>query len=630
MSDRAVVDALANLTALLPNGDERPGQQHMAEAVASAITQRRHLVVQAGTGTGKTLAYLVPIVISGARAVIVTATRTLQDQLATKDLPFLVEHLDSTLEIAVLKGRSNYLCLQRLDEIERSRGQTLEIDGTTSPDAVAPQPETIARLRAWARESPTGDRAELDWSNDDRLWRAVSVGSDECPGASRCARGSDCFAERARGRAAEARVVVVNTHLYGQHVRSDNAVLPEHEVVVFDETHVVEDIMSDTVGLELTGGRFTALLAAVNRILVDPQLTALLAEAPQMMIGALGDRLGERVGPPLDAPLSDLLADLRLRLDRIQTALSAIETTDEDARQRLLRARMLLGRLSDDIDAVLAAGEQAVIFVSGRQSAPRLEVAPLDVGPLLRSSVWDEHTAILTSATVPSGVVERLGLPDDRTDVIDVGSPFDYPEQALLYCAMDLVAPNDPQFRDACHEELEALINAAGGRTLALFTSWSALDAAVEALTPRLEFPILSQRDLPQSQLIKAFTDDERTCLFATATFFQGVDIPGPSLSLVVIDRLPFPRPDDPLLSARREAIGAAAFMAIDVPRAATMLAQAAGRLIRSRSDTGVVAVLDRRLGAARYRWDIIRSLPPMRRSRDRQEAIDFLRALDH
>jgi ATP-dependent DNA helicase DinG len=266
--------------------------------------------------------------------------------------------------------------------------------------------------------------------------------------------------------------------------------------------------------------------------------------------------------------------------------------------------------------------------VAGSPESPRLEVAPLDVGPLMAERVWQERTAILTSATIPASLASRVGLPAERMSQADVGSNFDYEHQGLLYCALHLPPPRSPKFRDEVAAELVALITAARGRTLALFTSWAGMDHAVAAVRGQVDVPILTQRDLPKPALVKAFAESEETCLFATTGMFQGVDVPGRTLSLVVIDKLPFPRPDDPLLSARREQLGAAAFAEIDVPRAATLLAQACGRLIRNLDDRGVVAVLDPRLGTARYRWDIVRALPPMKRTRDRSEAEAFLQSL--
>jgi ATP-dependent DNA helicase DinG len=269
-----------------------------------------------------------------------------------------------------------------------------------------------------------------------------------------------------------------------------------------------------------------------------------------------------------------------------------------------------------------------VAFVSGSPDHPRLEIAPLDVGPVLASGVWTKRTAILTSATLPSTLAHRVGLHDGSYTQIDVGSPFDYDANALLYCALHLPDPRSAEFAGAVHDELAALIAAAGGRTLALFTSWKAMDAAAAAVKERVGVPILTQRDLPKTALVKAFSDDESSCLFATAGFFQGVDIPGRTLSLVTIDRIPFPRPDDPLLSARRELLGAAAFGEIDVPRASMLLAQATGRLIRNATDRGVVAVFDRRLGKASYRWQVLGALPPMRRTKERHEVERFLREI--
>jgi len=293
-----------------------------------------------------------------------------------------------------------------------------------------------------------------------------------------------------------------------------------------------------------------------------------------------------------------------------------------------LRAQTLLGRAIEQLDVAIEGRQGYVAFVSGSPDSPRLELAPLDVGPALAEGVWSRRTAVLTSATIPSSLPARVGMPVDSVDVADVGSPFDYDANSMLYCAMHMPNPNSEAFRPAVHDELEALINSAGGRTLALFTSWRSMDEAAEALRARVRFPILTQRDLPKPALVKAFAESAETCLFATAGLFQGVDVPGSTLSLVVIDRIPFPRPDDPLLSARREQLGSRAFAEIDIPRASMMLAQACGRLIRNATDRGVVAVMDPRLGTARYRWDIVKALPPMKRTRHRADVETFLREI--
>jgi ATP-dependent DNA helicase DinG len=320
--------------------------------------------------------------------------------------------------------------------------------------------------------------------------------------------------------------------------------------------------------------------------------------------------------------------DLRGRVQKAQDALRAIDTDVDEAKQRKLRAQQLATRLQETIDLALGDLTGYVAFVGGGPDYPRLEIAPLDVGPTLAAGVWAQRTAILTSATIPTSLGARAGLPEGEFDEIDVGSPFDYEHHALLYCALHMPDPRTPQYAAAVADELVALINAAGGRTLALFTSYKAMDAAADAVRTRVEFPVFTQRELPKTALVKAFSDDEHACLFATSGFFQGVDIPGRTLSLVVIDKIPFPRPDDPLLSARRDLLGAAAFGQIDIPRAAMLLAQATGRLIRTATDRGVVAVMDPRLGKANYRWDIVKALPPMKRTRHRADAEAFLREI--
>lgn len=629
-----VAAVLEHVTAGLPAHEDRPGQLQMAKAVAAAVDDERHLVVQAGTGTGKTMGYLVPAVLSGKKVVVATATLALQDQLHRKDLPFLAERLAALdgreLTWATLKGRSNYACLQRVDEIDGT-GEQLDLEPLSNAVKLE-----IGKLADWARTSSTGDVAELSWAPSDQAWRAVSVGSDECPGAKRCPNGEPCFAERARRRAAEADVTVVNMHLYGLHVGSEGAILPEHDVVVFDEAHMLEDIVSDTVGVEIGPNRFAFLAASLKRVLTDSKAAVQLTDGSLLLREALRPLLGQRLPPDLSPAIGDALRNARLAANDAMTELNAVpKAASDDVKQRVLRATTLTTRLAADLDLALGGNEGRVPFVGGGPEHPKLEVAPLDVGPVLDQGVWQPRAAVLTSATLPAALPQRVGLiradgkPAGRpVEVIDVGSPFDYEHHALLYCAIHLPDPRAADFPAKAHAELIALLTAAGGRTLALFTSWKAMDAAAEAVRKAVDLPILTQRDKPKPALLKAFAEDEETSLFATAGLFQGVDIPGRSLSLVVIDRIPFPRPDDPLLSARRELIGPAAFRQIDLPRASTLLAQATGRLIRTRDDRGVVAVLDPRLGKAAYRWEIVNALPPMRRTRHRADAEAFLREI--
>ncbi len=590
----------------------------MAVAVASSIANGRHLVVRAGTGTGKSLAYLLPAVLSGRKVVVATASKALQDQLASQDLPFLRQHLDHPFSWAVVKGRANYLCLQRMDEVQAGLGQAELALGGESVQA------ELESLLAWAARTVSGDRAELEVEPSVRAWSALSVSGDECPGAARCPRGGQCFAELARARAADADIVVANLALYGVNIGSGDRVLPEHDIVVVDECHQLEDVLSSTLGFEMGGPRFAAFAGRVRAVMADPRLAAAVIDAGAVLASALRSHSGRRLPRPLPQEVRDSLVLLRSRVEVIANALRNIQTSVADADQRRARAQRLATSLTDELDMVLDLPENYVAWVPDGGD-PRLAVAPIEVGPVLGAMVWGARTAVLTSATIPSSMARRVGLAADQFDELDVGSPFDYEHHALLYCALHLPDPRQDGYRDALHRDLESLIIAAGGRTLALFTSWRALDAAVAALRPVLPFPVLAQGDLPIPRLIEAFRSDPASCLFATTGLFQGIDVPGETLSLVTIDRLPFPRPDDPLLEARRDRAGSAAFAVIDVPKAATLLAQAAGRLIRRGTDQGVVAVFDRRLGTARYRWQIIGALPPFARTRHRAEAEAFL-----
>jgi ATP-dependent DNA helicase DinG len=628
VSDAAAVEAaLARLTGALPAGETRHGQIEMAVAIARAIGKGRHLVVQAGTGTGKSLAYLVPAILSGHRVVVVTATKALQDQLCTKDLPFVAEHLGIDFTYSQLKGRSNYVCLQRAHEV-LDTDQQMGLDGIAE---LAPR-EQIVRLVTWATETETGDRSELTFEPSNRAWNAVSVSARECPGARRCPLGDVCFCERARWAASEADVVVVNTHLYGMHVASGGVVLPEHDVVVFDEAHQLEDIFADTLGTDIGPGRFTHLARATRAILADDALVTEIDLVGDILGDALVEILGERLRHgPTDA-LASAFEVGRTRIDRLLAALRKMDAPGgTDAEARLQRAVRLASGIADDIAAATDVPPTRVAWVEGPAASPSLRVAPIDVAPMLGGVLWPEITAVLTSATIPSGLAARVGIPAADVDELDVGSPFDYEHNALLYCATHLPDPRSEAYETALCDELGALVAAAGGRTLALFTSWRRMNAAVDALRPVLEragIPLLAQGDQPKPALMRAFAADEATSLFATMSFWQGIDVPGRSLSLVTVDRLPFPRPDEPLMQARRELARGAAFARIDLPRATTLLAQGAGRLIRSATDRGVVAVLDPRLATSSYRWEIIRGLPPMRRTKDRAEVERFLRQI--
>jgi ATP-dependent DNA helicase DinG len=613
-----VAQALHHVTSGLANPEDRPGQVDMALAVTRAINDDGRLIVQAGTGTGKTIAYLVPAILSGKRTIVSTATKTLQDQLAQSDLPLLEAMLPQPFSWSILKGRSNYVCMQRVSEVTNNARLELE-------DLGAGHQREVDQLARWALQTTSGDVAELDWQPSPRAWQTVSVGGDECPGAARCESGGSCFAELARARAAAADVVVVNTHLYGMHVAAGGAILPEHDVVIFDEAHQLEDTLTSTVGVSLAASRATTLAAATRRVIEDERLQRRLHDEGKALNDVLAPDVEQRLPLPLPDVVVDCLTALRLTAGECLEVLRAVDSAVDSVRQKMFRAQTLATRLADDIDAALRADTSYVPFVTGAAERAELVLAPLDVGPALAEHAWPGHAVVLTSATIPLSMPQRVGL-GDSAEMVDVGSPFEYGEQAMLYCATHLPEPNADR-DDAVHSEMADLIAAAGGRTLALFTSRRAMNAAVEALRSRLPYPILAQDENQRATLLREFTLDESACLFATAGFFEGVDIPGRSLSLVIIDRIPFPHRNNPLLAARRELHGQRGFTEIDLPRAITSLAQAAGRLVRSRTDRGVVAVLDPRLAKKGYRWTIINALPPMARTRDKAEAIDFLRS---
>ncbi|MEQ8839426.1 MAG: ATP-dependent DNA helicase [Acidimicrobiales bacterium] len=621
------LETLDEVAVALPGGGERrEGQRRMVTAVATAIRDGGHVVVQAGTGTGKSLAYLVPTALAGKTTIVATATKALQDQLAGKDLPFLDERIPGGVDFAVLKGRSNYLCLQRLDEAEADDRLGLDLgdQDTATPTLDS---DLLARLRVFAAATETGDRAELP-DIDDRAWRLVSVGRDECPGAGRCPVGDDCLAERARRKAATADVIIVNLHLYAIEIMVEG-ILPEHDLVVIDEAHQLEDIVSEAAGRQISPARLRAAARSAGAVLAARDAPEGVEDAATLLHSQLEHLVGQRLADGLDDDTGATIDLIRGRVDQLLNALRVVpKDAPAETAAKALRARQAVTSLLDDIDYVRWPIDHEVLWVDGPTSNPSLRSTPISIDKLLEERLWSKRPGILTSATLSPATVTLLGLPAG-TEMLDVGSPFDYEKNALLYCPTNLPDPRAEGHREARLAELEALIVAAGGRTLALFTSWAAMREAAAHLEPRLPWPVLVQGEGSKMALLASFVEDDESCLFATMSFWQGVDIPGSTCNLVVIDRLPFPRPDDPVLQARRERAGKAAFRTIDLPRAATMLAQGAGRLIRSATDRGVVAVLDPRLATSRsYRWELINALPPMRRTKERSEAEALLREL--
>ena len=621
----------------------------MAEAVAHAFDTCEHLAVQAGTGTGKSLAYLVPAI---ARAVgtdtpvvVSTATIALQRQLIARDLPRLADSLADSLprppRFAILKGRGNYLCLNK---IHNGSEDAAPQDALFAP--VSALGRDVARLTAWSSSTETGDRDELVPGVADRSWAQVSVSARECLGAGRCPFGTQCFAEKARALAGRADVVVTNHALLAIDALAEAAVLPEHDLLVVDEAHELVDRVTAVATGELTPAALGLAQRRVSR-LVGPELSERLEAAATTFSSAIHDGSPGRVDH-LDDEMTAHLAALR---DAATAARRAINTAPGDAKAAAARAEAIAG-LEDIADTCARILESFGVAITERTDVvwldhednrgsvrPVLRVAPLSVAGLLRSRLFGRATTVLTSATLTLGgsfdaMASAWGLADESVQWrgIDVGSPFSHAKSGILYVARHLPPPGRDGTGSAEQlAEIAALISAARGRTLGLFSSMRAAKTAAEAMRERLETPVLCQGDDSTGALVERFAADLETSLFGTLSLWQGVDVPGPSLSLVVIDRIPFPRPDDPLLTARQRAVaarGGNGFMAVAASHAALLLAQGAGRLLRRVDDRGVVAVLDSRMATARYGGYLRDSLPPFWLTTDRQTVCDALNRL--
>lgn len=641
----------AAVTAL--GGAERSGQVEMAQAVERSFTSGEHLAVQAGTGTGKSLAYLVPAIahaIETNQPVIVsTATIALQRQLVDRDLPRLADALAPELhrrpDFALLKGRGNYLCLNK---IHGGIGDDPNEDGPQEElfDAVATTQlgRDVKRLTEWSSDTETGDRDELQPGVLDRSWGQVSVSARECVGATRCQYGADCFAEKARALAGEADVVVTNHALLAIDAISDVNVLPEHDLLVVDEAHELVDRVTSVATGELSA---TSLGVAHRRSarLVEPELAQRFEAAIATFTSAIFDEEPGRKDS-LGEELATYLTFLRDSADKVRAAIDTAPadpkaasarneavTSLNDVRDTATRILASYGpAIPDRTDVVWLDHEESRGAPAGRSAATGgsarraiLRVAPLSVAGLLRNRLFDQSTVILTSATLTVGGTFdamarswglQFGADDDaKWHGIDVGSPFAHAKSGILYIARHLPPPGRDGAGSAEQlDEIAELVTAAGGRTLGLFSSMRAARSTAEVMRDRLDTPVLCQGEDTTSALIRRFAEDDETSLFGTLSLWQGVDVPGPSLSLVLIDRIPFPRPDDPLVTARQRAIaahGGNGFMAVAASHAALLLAQGAGRLLRDVDDRGVVAVLDSRMATARYAGYLRASLPP-------------------
>ena len=631
-------------------GQNRAGQRTMVAHVAQALELQRHLLVQAGTGTGKSLGYLVPALArvgeSDQPIVVATATLALQAQIVNRDIPRLLQALEprpeSQAQVALLKGRNNYLCLHKLEGGYPEDEPDALFDMPSSTSRVG---EEVVRLREWADRTETGDRDELKPGVSDRAWAQVSVSAAECLGR-RCPLVEECFSEMARSRAAEADIVITNHALLAINAFEGMKVLPEHETVIIDEAHELVDRVTGSVSGSLTVAMVRRAARSVKKH------SKADSGALEMAAGTLEtafEGLAEGLLKGLDGRLLTAISAVN---DAARTALSDTKPDGQDVDAGLQMARSRVSEVHDMSSRILeASGEQDVLWISrqggwenGRYVAASdtdpatLNIAPLSVGLQLRDGLFADRTVILTSATLTVGdsfdvAAGALGLQGEgapRWTSIDVGSPFDYRKQGIMYVAGDLKPPGFG-VHEGQLERLRELCEASEGGALGLFSSKRAAERAAEYMREHSDLNILLQGESSLKALVEEFSEDVDSCLFGTMSLWQGVDVPGDSCRLVVMDRIPFPRPDDPIAQARTEAVNrhrGNGFMAVSAHHAAIRMAQGAGRLIRSVSDRGVVAVLDSRVATKRYGGFLMKAMPPMWSTQNKAAVIGALARL--
>ena len=648
-------------------GQPRDGQIEMAEAVANALSDRHHLLVQAGTGTGKSLAYLVPALVHGKKVLVATATLALQRQLIERDLPkikgALEKELKRDISFAIYKGVGNYVCLQKMNNApdDPETQAVLEISSLES-DA--------KRLRAWAQsKGATGDRDDAP-DVDRRVWAANSVSGRECMGADDCPSGSKCFAALAKAKAQTADIVVTNHTLLAIEIVDSHPILPERDAIILDEAHEFMDRTTQAVTEELTAARVSRA-ANMARKHMPGKASDAFFKAAEKFAAAIGDYADDlKADPAKVGRLDKLPSQLEAPLRAVKEAVSAVsaliaadaEIIDPNSMAERARVKGALNEINQTATKLLKPGHTHVLWFEPTYST--LYLAPLAVSDVLRGNLLTQTPVIATSATLTVGksfdaIAKNIGFviagkndeenEEDESEadekgmmdpanlqILDVGSPFDFANQGMLYLPKDLPEPGRDGPSKEALTELGELIEAAGGRTLALFSSWRGVEMADEHLRKvlaELKLPIITQRRGDSvGPLVEKFAKDERSILLGTISLWQGIDVPGPSCTLVAIDRIPFPRPDEPVLSARAaeaDAAGGSGFMQISLPRAALLLAQGTGRLIRSLDDRGVVAILDSRIVNKRYGSLLLNSMPPFWRTHDGEVIKEALRRLD-
>jgi ATP-dependent DNA helicase DinG len=631
-----VFDAGGLLQRALPDYEDRPAQLAMAQAVHRAVEDGEILLAEAGTGTGKTLAYLVPALLSGRKTVVATGTKTLQDQLFLKDIPLLAKVLPRRFSASLMKGRGNYLCRRNLRRSLEERHTRAERD-------------LLRRIQGWSATSPRGERAELSFLPEpDPLWDELAAWSDTCLGTN-CEDYESCFLTRMRQEAAAADVVIVNHHLLlADAVLRDSGVfqvIPSFDVLILDEAHLLEDVATDFFGEEISNLRVERLLRDAQREWVSAPLEDRTIPAQLTAVAEGSARFFQALGVPegtqrlRDEQLAGLHRTYGLELVEALVLLNDLIHAGARASEGLLacarRAREQAAILRGFFDAAPGHGQgkaKAVVRWSERRGrAVFLRASPLDVSEDFRRSVLEAARAvILTSATLATGegfdfLAGRLGIEHPRT--YQAPSPFDYATQAVLYVPSHLPSPQDAAFLDLAAEEIRAILELSRGRALVLFTSLAAMEATHRLLEGRVPFPLLVQGQAPRSQLLDQFRQEVASVLLATRSFWQGVDVVGESLSCVIIHRLPFGFPGEPVLEARLEHIqqqGGDPFWGYQVPSAIISLRQGLGRLIRSGTDRGALCILDGRILTRRYGRAFLQSLPPCPLTTSRHDLARF------
>jgi len=610
------------LSSALQGFEPREGQRRMAAALAGTLTSNGTLLVEAGTGTGKTIAYLIPALMSGRRVLISTGTKTLQEQILSKDIPAAAAALGRPVRATVMKGRANYLCLHRLEHAKAGTFKTLG-------DVAA-----FKIIEGWAQDTESGDRAEIhDLSDDTAVWSELTATTEQCLG-SECPQFGDCFVMKMRQRAAESELVIVNHHL----LCADGAVrqggfaevIPETDVLVIDEAHQLEDVATQYFGFGISHDRFDSIARDAERA-APPEAADLKRDADRLRgasltffggLHASAFRLGSPGGSERVRFTEEHALAVADDVAALKDALEAIEATialTKDASEDLLSVGRRADHARGDTALLTHADDPSfVFFVEMRGRHASLRAAPIDVSKIVKPLLLDRAQAtVLTSATLAvegkfDYVRGRLGI--DDADELRLPSEFDYRDQAIIYLPRRMPDPRSPEYAEQAAREMFALMRRTQGRAFLLFTSYAAMRTAYSLISPHAEWPLLMQGDAPRSALLESFRRTPHAVLFATASFWQGVDVPGDALSCVVIDKLPFASPGDPITAARLDAITAAGGSPFDdyqVPLATLTLLQGMGRLIRSRQDRGVLAILDPRLRTKGYGRRFLASFPP-------------------